>query len=185
MRTYKALQQNVFQKDEFKIVPIRNEDRYDIMQWRNEQLYHLRQQKPLTKNCQDHYFDKVIHVLFDQEHPNQILFSFLKNGKCIGYGGLVHINWIDKHAEISFIMNTALELCDFDLNWTKFLKQVEKVAFIELNFHKLFVYAFDLRPHLYTTLKKNNYFLDAKLKEHCLYKEKYIDVVIYSKISNL
>lgn len=182
---YKALSKNTFKDKEFEIVPIRYEDRLDILKWRNEQIYHLRQERLLNKDDQERYFTKKIIKLFKQTQPNQILFSFLKNGKCIGYGGLVHINWIDKHAEISFIMNTALELCDFDLNWTKFLKQVEKVAFIELNFHKLFVYAFDLRPHLYTTLKKNNYFLDAKLKEHCLYKEKYIDVVIYSKISNL
>jgi hypothetical protein len=34
-----------------------------------------------------------------------LLFSFLKNGECIGYGGLVHINWIDQNAEISFMID--------------------------------------------------------------------------------
>jgi hypothetical protein len=49
------------------------------------------------------------HKLFEQQQPSQLLFSFLENDKCIGYGGLVHINWIDSNAEISFIMNTQLE----------------------------------------------------------------------------
>ena len=53
MRTYKALQQNVFEMDEYSIVPIRSDDRYEIMKWRNEQIYHLRQDKPLTKEVQD------------------------------------------------------------------------------------------------------------------------------------
>ena len=72
-------------------------------------MYHLRQDKPLTEEDQEAYFLNVVAKLFEQERPNQLLFSFLDGDKCIGYGGLVHINWIDKNAEISFIMNTSLE----------------------------------------------------------------------------
>ena len=77
------------------------------MRWRNEQMYHLRQSKPLTEADQDRYFDEVVSQLFDQEQPEQILFSFLEGEKCIGYGGLVHINWGDRNAEVSFIMDTS------------------------------------------------------------------------------
>ena len=65
--------------------------------------------KKLTVEDQDAYFENIISTLFDQEQPKQILFSFLKDNKFIGYGGLVHINWIDKNAEISFLMNTEEE----------------------------------------------------------------------------
>ena len=105
---YKVLSQSVFQEGDYKIVPIRFEDRLDIMQWRNEQIYHLRQAKPLTAADQENYFVNTVAKLFDEEKPAQILFSYLENDVCIGYGGLVHINWIDKNAEISFIMNTEL-----------------------------------------------------------------------------
>jgi hypothetical protein len=47
--------------------------------------------------------------------------------------------------------------------------------------YKLYIYAFDLRPHLYEVLTKSNYFKDAILNEHCLFNGKYIDIVIYSK----
>ncbi|MDC3238153.1 GNAT family N-acetyltransferase [Flavobacteriaceae bacterium] len=179
---YKCLGLNDFQKNSFRIVPIRYNDRFDIMQWRNEQIFHLRQDKELTVEDQDAYFENTISTLFDQEQPKQILFSFLKDNKCIGYGGLVHINWIDKNAEISFIMDTKLENNFFDINWLKFIELIENLGFNELKFKKLYVYAFDLRPHLYKVLEKSNYFLDARLKSHSKIKNKYIDVVIYSKI---
>lgn len=183
MSSYKVLNTQCFKNGAFSIAPIRFEDRLDIMKWRNEQIYHLRQAQPLTEEDQNAYFENVVYKLFDQEKPNQILFSFLKEGVCIGYGGLVHINWIDRNAEISFIMNTVLEEDSFFENWSTYLKLIEKVAFCELSLHKLFVYAFDLRPHLYTMLNQNEYFLDARLKEHCYFEGKFIDVVIHSKIA--
>jgi hypothetical protein len=66
--------------------------------------------------------------------------------------------------------------------WTQYLELIEQVAFMELLLHKLFVYAFDLRAYLYDVLVKSKYFLDAKLKEHCLFNGEFIDVVIYSKM---
>lgn len=182
MRVYKCLSKQSYSLNEYQIVPIRDEDRYDIMQWRNEQIYHLRQSKPLDKESQDKYFDTVISKLFETENPNQILFSFLENGKCVGYGGLVHINWVDKHAEISFLLNTKLEN-DFIKNWCTFLSLIEKIGFIELQLHKLFTYAFDLRPKLYIALEKSNYIKEAILTQHTYFNNKFIDVVIHSKIN--
>ena len=96
MQSYKVLNKQVFKSDVFSIVPIRFEDRIDIMNWRNEQMYHLRQDKPLTEKSQENYFNESVARLFDQERPNQILFSYLKDGRCIGYGGLVHITGLIK-----------------------------------------------------------------------------------------
>lgn len=179
---YTALTENLYSYEEYSIVPVRYEDRYDIMKWRNEQIYHLRQAKPLTKEDQDHYFKKIVSGLFEQQQPNQILFSYLKNEKCIGYGGLVHINWIDKNAEISFIMATEQEEKEFEKYWSNFLNLIEKVAFQDLKLHKIFTYAFDLRPHLYHVLEDNSYIREATLKDHCIFNNLYKDVVIHTKI---
>jgi hypothetical protein len=103
---YKILKTNQYELDNIKIVPIRYEDRLLIMRWRNEQMYHLRQQKLLTEADQNNYFDNVVSKLFDADEPNQLLFSYLHDDVCIGYGGLVHINWKDKNAEISFIIDS-------------------------------------------------------------------------------
>ena len=183
IQNYKCLKQQVFSNSNFKIVPIRYEDRLDIMKWRNEQMYHLRQNKLLTLEDQEDYFSNVVAKLFDQEQPNQILFSYLENNKCIGYGGLVHINWIDKNIEVSFIMSTELEQDYFSKHWTVFLQLIEQVAFEELQFHKLFTYAFDLRPHLYEIIENAGFIKEGRLKEQCFFNREYKDVLIHGKLN--
>lgn len=179
---YRCLTQNVFSNKGYSIVPIRYEDRIAIMTWRNEQVYHLRQSSFLTQEDQNSYFESTVIKLFENERPNQILFSYLKDNVCIGYGGLVHINWIDKNAEISFVLNTEVEKKQFEYHWLNYLKLIEQLAFEELQFHKIFVYAFDLRPHLYQAIEKGGFTKEAVLKEHCFYDNIFIDVVIHSKI---
>ena len=122
MRSYKALNKNEFQHNEYSIVPIRDQDKFDIMKWRNEQIYHLRQKKKLNKNSQEKYFKDTVNNLFKENYPSQILFSFLKNDVLVGYGGLVHINWVDKNAEVSFLINTELENSYFNECWSIYLK---------------------------------------------------------------
>ncbi|MFT6842473.1 MAG: RimJ/RimL family protein N-acetyltransferase [Psychroserpens sp.] len=184
MSVYQILNKQKFYSGKVSIEPIRMEDRYAIMQWRNEQIYHLRQDRLLTKEGQDKYFTEVVAKLFEHEQPGQLLFSYLKDDQCVGYGGLVHINWINKNAEISFIMNTSLERKYFEFHWSSFLNLIEKVAFEELKLHKIFTYAFDLRPRLYTALEERGFRKEAQLSEHSFFDGKYIDVLIHSKLNS-
>ena len=182
---YSILKISQYELGDIKIVPIRYEDRMLIMRWRNEQIYHLRQQKILTEKEQNYYFNTVISKLFDSNEPNQLLFSFLLNDVCVGYGGLVHINWKDKNAEISFIIDPKLEKHYFHKYWTMYLSLIEQVAFIDLKFKKIYTYAFDLRPHLYRALESAGFEKEAELKEHFLYNQTFRSVVIHSKWSDL
>ncbi len=182
---YTCLKKQTVEWEGFTLVPLRQQDKFDIMKWRNEQIYHLRQQNVLTAAAQEEYFNTVVADLFNQQQPGQVLFSYLQNGKCIGYGGLVHINWKDRYAEISFIIDTALEKDFFQQHWVTYLSLIEQVAFNDLGLHKIFTYAFDLRPQLYKAVEKAGFFLEARLKEHCFFDNKFIDVVIHSKINNL
>ena len=181
---YKKLKFPSVKSEAFELVPIRYEDRNPIMKWRNEQIYHLRQAAPLTQENQDTYFREVVSKIFTKETPEQLLFSLLENNRLIAYGGLVHINWTDKNAEISFVMDTALENERFSELWSEYLSLIKKVAFEDLLLHKIYVYAFDLRPHLYAMLEENNFTREAVLKEHCYFENQFIDVVIYSFIKN-
>lgn len=180
--TYACLHRQEFHLGAYSLVPLRYQDRFLIMQWRNQQIYHLRQRRPLTEEDQQRYFDQVVSALFDQPQPDQILFSYLEDGRCIGYGGLVHINWADRYAEVSFIMDTALEQEHFAEHWSRYLTMLKDVAFAELSLHKLFTYAYDLRPHLYPVLEANGFEREAVLKDHCLFEGEYKDVLIHSCI---
>jgi len=180
-RTYKSINKQVFSIGDYSIAPIREEDKYEIMQWRNEQMYHLRQQELLTKDKQDNYFENVVAKLFDEEKPNQLLFSYLQNDKCIGYGGLVYINWQQKTAELSFIMETKLEKDFFEKHWLTFIHLIEKVAFNELQLNAIFTYAYDLRPHLYPVLEKADFVLQKVLSNEIIVDNQAIDVLIHQK----
>ena len=180
-RSYKALKKQVYADGQYRLVPIQDKDKYDIMRWRNEQIYHLRQPRPLTKEDQEQYFSKVIRQLFVEEKPNQLLFSYLKDGECIGYGGLVHIDWESRHAEVSFIMKTELETSGFGFHWSQYLTLLQQIAFGDLKFRKVFTYAFDLRPQLYPVLEKNGFALEGRLRDHVLYDGRFFDVLIHAK----
>ena len=177
MRHYKNLTKQEFVNGDYKIVPIRDIDKFEIMKWRNQQLYHLRQKKILTKKNQQNYFKNVVEKLFNKINPDQILFSYLQGKECFGYGGLVHINWNDKNAEISFIMETKLEKEHFEFHWINFLKMIEKVAFEGLELNKIYTHAFDLRPSLYPVLEKQNFF-----KEKTFIDINNNRVIIHSKL---
>lgn len=183
MPQYICLQHQEQHLGDYSIVPLRYEDRFSIMEWRNEQIYHLRQARPLTEEDQQRYFDNVVSKLYDNPKPEQILFSYLENGVCIGYGGLVHINWIDRNGEISFIMDTKLEAEHFAEHWSNYLKMLRKVAFEDLELHKMYTYAFDLRPHLYPIFEAEGFIREATLKEHCCYNGVFKDVIIHSLIN--
>ncbi len=181
MRRYKNLLNQEFSINNYLITPIRDQDKWVIMKTRNEQMFHLRQQQPLTELDQENYFKNTISELFLIDKPNQLLFSFLKDGEFVGYGGLVHINWKEKSAEISFIMLTELEKDNFSKNWTVFLKLIEAVAFEELNFSKIFTYAYDLRPYLYPVLERSGFSLTERLSKEIEFNGELIDVLIHTK----
>ena len=178
---YKALSKNIFQSGEYQIVPLRYKDRLDIMKWRNEQMYHLRQSKVLTEENQENYYINIVSKLFEQNKPNQLLFSFLKNDKCIGYGGLVHINWKDKNAELSFIMDTSLEEDYFNYHWKIFLKLIEQPSFKYLSLYKLNTYAFDVRPKLYIALEESGYKKESVLENQHVIENIFKNIIVHSK----
>ena len=78
MRYYKCLNKSIYNNEFFSLVPIRDDDQYQILKMRNEQLYHLRQKEELTVAQQEDYFENVVSSLFKQENPNQILFSLFR-----------------------------------------------------------------------------------------------------------
>lgn len=184
MNSYSILNQQQYSKGDFSLITIRDEDRFKIMNWRNGQIYHLRQKEILTKEDQEKYFTDIIHPSFKEKYPNQVLFSFLKGDQCIGYGGLVHIDWDNKSAEISFIMDTALENTSFEINWNKFIYLIEKIAFNVLLLKRLTVFSYELRPKLYSVLNSNNYLFDKRIKNHTVFKDELVDALIHYKETN-
>ena len=82
MNYYKILSIQVFSNKKLSVIPIHYEDRFAIINWRNEQIYHLRQNKPLTIEDQDNYFNNVVINIFVKCDPIKFYFLFL-NRVCV------------------------------------------------------------------------------------------------------
>ena len=186
-RAYKCLSPQQFVLGKYTLLPIRDEDKYAIMQWRNEQIDILRQRTPITKENQQQYFSKVVDRLFEQGRPDQLLFSFLESDVLIGYGGLVHIDWESKNGEISFITDTKRNSEEkvFKEDFESYLKLIISIAFDHLNFLKVHTTFYDIpqRGGYKSIIENLNFVQEAELKSHILINGKMSNVFIYSLIN--
>lgn len=154
--------------NDYRLVPIRYEDREPIRAWRNAQLQVLRQAEPLTAAQQDAYFQRVVLPLFEQEQPGQLLFSLLHGGELIAYGGLVHIAWADGRAEVSFLVEPtrAADAATYRQDFRAHLRLLGQVAFEGLKFNRLFTETYDIRPAHVAILEEAGFQLEGRLRQH-------------------
>ena len=166
--TYRSLPQADFRWKDYRLVPIRYEDREPIRAWRNTQLQVLRQAEPLTAAQQENYFQRVVLPLFDQEQPGQLLFSLLQNEELVAYGGLVHISWPDSRAEVSFLVDPvrAANPETYRNDFRAHLRLLGNIAFEGLKFNRLFTETYDIRPAHVAILEEAGFRLEGRLRQH-------------------
>ena len=152
----------------YSLVSLRQEDMEHIRLWRNSQTAILRQNHPLSKEEQALYFTNVLLPSFSENEPRQILFTILHNEKLIGYGGLVHIDWQARRAEISFLLDTTIKEASahFKECFLQFLQVLKEIAFTELKLHRLIAECFDLRCELMTDLAQFGFEKEGILQDH-------------------
>lgn len=187
MNRYKILKKHNFSFQNYKLVPIREEDIQLIKNWRNDQIDILRQEEPITKEQQIDYYNQVIKKSFSDEKPTLMLFSFIHSDSCIGYGGLTNIDWDIKSAELSFLIDTD-RISDskmYENDFTSFLYMIFELTFNELNFTKIFTETYDGRPVHISILEKNGFLLEKRLKQHKRIHDILINVLIHSCVKNI
>lgn len=166
---YKCLKRN--QLDSrlgYQFVPVRQEDLELIRLWRNDQMDVLRQKVIISPQEQKSYFQTIIFPNFSHHQPKQILFSYLYEKACIGYGGLTHLDWEASHAEVSFLMKTerTRDASLYEQDFTQFLALLYRVAFEDLNLHRLFTETFAFRKAHIAILEKCGFQLEGVLRDH-------------------
>lgn len=171
---------------DYQIVPIRQEDIELIRLWRNAQMDILRQQKSITYEEQQAYFQEVIRPSFDEQSPKQLLFSFLLQEQCIGYGGLTYVDWISLRAEISFLVNPVRiqhELT-YKRDFLHFLDLICRLAFEHLQFHRLFGETFAFRLRQIEILEEFGFKREGILREHVYKRHQWVDSVMQGLLSH-
>lgn len=146
-------------------------DMFNIMDIRNNQMNVLRQNKPIEEWEQVEYFRNNVEMDKLRDEPNDILFSFLHKGTFIGYGGLVHINWHNKRAEVSFLSDPQrIDKRLYEKDFSSFLSFIKQIAFEDLKLNKIWTETFLFRKQHVEILWKNGFLEEGILEQHN-YKE--------------
>ncbi len=167
------------------LCPLEERFIYKIKEWRNSQIEVLRQYKPLTDREQKKWYQ---HMSNDK---NQVLFSILEKGKnkaknFIGYCGLVYIDYKNRRAELSFLVNPKradnekVHRTDF----TAVLHMLCEYAFEELNLNKIVTETYSFRKKTIDTLEKFGFHRDGILREQNFAHGEYYDSHTHSILSS-
>ncbi len=179
---YLALHKNSFTKDAYDLIPIRQQDMEPIRQWRNAQMEVLRQKQEITPKGQQHYFKQVVTPLFGQRQPGQLLFSLLKGTDLIGYGGLVHLSWMDKRAEMSFLVDDkrAANPHIYGEDMFNFIEMMKQLCFEEMKFNRLFTETYEFRKFHISILERAGLKEEGRLRQHIFEQDGFYDSLIHS-----
>jgi len=141
-----------------------------IRQWRNAQMDVLRQTAPISPEQQTRYFADHVWPHVASQEPVQILLALESAGVLIGYGGLVHISWPNRRAEVSFLLTPDRErqsdvLIEF---FSRFLNLMKQLAFDHLGLRRLCTETFAHRLRHIAALEASGFQCEGRLREHVL-----------------
>lgn len=179
--SYKCLDRQEWVHEDYElrvITPIAIES---IRVWRNMQMGVLRQAKSISKVEQECYFNKYIWPDMFLEKPKNILLCFFYRNIFIGYGGLVHIAWEHKRAEVSFLLNheDAANLSIYGEHFMAFLKLIQNISFLDLKLEKIFTETYAIRPHHVAVLEGSGMILEGVLRNHVLVGDTFVDSLMH------
>lgn len=152
-----------------------------IRQWRNAQMDVLRQTAPISPEGQAGYFAAHVWPEKHKQEPNQILLAIERNGDLVGYGGLVHISWYNRRAELSFLLASEFEhrAVMRAAVFGAFLGLIRELAFTDLGLHRVFTETFAHRtPHI-ASLEAAGFRREGRLREHVVVDGVKTDALIH------
>ena len=182
IKNYKILKNKSFKKNDLELCPFLIKDIENIRIWRNEQLKNLRQDKKITKKEQRKYFKSIIFKEHTNKNPSNIIFAIKKNRALIGYGGLVHISWINYKAEVSLVFETKIENNKKKkfLYFKYFLDLIKDLAFHNINLKKLTTETFSFRKKEINFLEIYGFEREGILKNNVYVNKKPFDSFLHA-----
>ncbi|MNC01131.1 ribosomal-protein-L7/L12-serine acetyltransferase [compost metagenome] len=183
---YVHLQHDCFEIGLYKVTTLRKQDMLLIKQWRNEQMAVLRQAALLTDEDQLRYYADYVKPSISNKNTQIMLFSYFLNDELIGYGGLTNIDWVNKRAEISYLLDTERSSEEnqeqYSKDFSTFLRLMLRIAFDELDIHRLYTETFDIRPLHIATLQNTGFLLEGRMKDHVYIDGRYVDSLLHGCI---
>ncbi len=153
---------------DFDFLALRECDVQAIRRWRNAQIRFLRQKHPLSEEDQAAWWRDVVVPTHGSRRPVFLLVSILREGRCIGYGGLVNIDWDHRRAEVSFLLDDSLgaEPAGHAAAFSRFLEFVKELAFRDLGLHRLYTETYAFREEHIGVLEAAGFLREGRLVHH-------------------
>jgi hypothetical protein len=167
---------------DYSISSVQFSDAEPIRKWRNEQITALRQQNALSKETQAKYFDKIISEDFTLNTPPQVLVRFCLKKELIGYGGIVHIDWINLRGEVSFLLETerTLDHVIYSRELNIFFELIKELGFQKLGLNKLSTEAYAHRGFHVNAIENAGFQREGILRQQTNINGVWIDAVVAS-----
>lgn len=180
-RRYQCLPKPVIREGRYALTTVQDEHIQSIRRWRNAQIDVLRQRAPISPDDQHRYFENYIWPTLNQIEPKNILLSFLEDEKLIGYGGLVHIAWGDRRAEVSFLLPPQISenLAEHQRYFSYYLILIKRLAFDHLGLRRLTMETFAFRTNHIKLIEANGFQFEGCLRQHVCLKGAYCDSMIH------
>ena len=140
----------------------------------------LRQSKKITRQDQIKWFKDL------KKDKNQKLFAILEDKdlkkKLIGYCGLTNIDYFNKQAEISFLVEPkrAKNNVLYKKDMIQALSFLANLAFKKLKLKKIFTETYEFRKKHIKILEKFGFKKEGVLRSHVFKKGKFYNSLIHS-----
>jgi RimJ/RimL family protein N-acetyltransferase len=182
-QTYACLTGTTWRLDGYELRPIQFSDRAPIRDWRNSQIGVLRQSRLLTEADQDAYFMDVVRPQLDERQPDQVLVTLWSDNQLIGYGGLVHIDWHNRRAEVSFLVDPVrLTEGSYEKDFFAYLRLIADLARDDLSLHRLTGETFPERVEHVRIFESFGFVREGHLIEHRKQGEGFADSLVHGLI---
>lgn len=165
------------------LVGIERRDLKQLLDWRNNPDFrkHFREHRELNMQQQEKWYEE--RVLKD---PATIMFSIRRLGddELLGACGLVYINWVYKHADLSLYIGWNDSYIDREGYAEETTRLMLDYAFNEMGLNKVWteIYLFDKKKKkLYDGF---GFHIDGVLRQNYFYEGRYWDSYILSILAS-
>lgn len=175
------------QKMYFYLDELKKKDLKWIIDLRNQNIVYLRQSKFLSLKDQKKWFKKSndLYWMIKYTMKNEYSLEEIEKGKSDydlnfpveknhGIIGITHLDFINKHAELSYLLQSFNIKCD------DMVKQIINFGFLNLGLNKLYNETYDFDDFKNALWIRLGFKRSAVLEDHVFHDGKFHDSFIYS-----
>lgn len=166
----------LYQYNDKHLCALKREHIFKLKEWRNAQMNILRQSEPLTDFDQEKWYSSL------EDDKTQVLFALITDNEFVGYCGLTNIDYGNKRAEISFLVETdrAKHKVIYRRDFLAVLYMLCEHGFDKIGLNRIFVNTYEFRKEHIKILEEFGFWKEAELRQHYFNNSKYFNSFVHS-----